>query len=117
MRRFDEVRQHESRLDLTTDLLRQRVAVLERSVADEARPLLRRQMRHVGVRQLVPRDQLAALVLRLSVEDVQVRMEEARQQRSARPQYAIALPPYGHDVRTEAIRHRRKPHVQALVAK
>ena len=56
MRRLDQVRQHESRIDLAADLLRQRVAVLQRPLTDEARPLFVRHVRQVRVRKRVPRD-------------------------------------------------------------
>src|SRR4051794_20144197 len=117
MRGLVEPGDHEAGGELPADLLGHCVAVLQRRVGSpQPLALLGRDVRQVAVRQTVADDELAAGVHRLVVEQVHVRVEEAAQQRAARPQYAEALAPHGWELRHEQVRNRVEDEVERGVA-
>jgi hypothetical protein len=82
---------------------------------EEPLAFLGRYVRDVAVRQLVPDHQLAALVQRLVVEQVDVRVEEAAQQRPARSQHPEGLPPHRGELGDEQVRDRVEDEVERRV--
>src|SRR6185437_13119406 len=109
MRRLDELGEYEAREELTADLLRHRVAVLQRLITEQrAAALLLREVREVRIRQRVADNEAAIRFLLDGIEDEDVGVHEAREQRSARPQHTETLTPDGPQFRTEQVRHRVK---------
>ena len=111
-----EARDDEPRVDLTADLVLQRVAELERLLPLDLGPqALFVQARRGGVRKLVLDPQLAGLVRELQVEDVVGRVQETRHQGPAAPQHPERLGPHRADLGHEQVGDGVEHEVEAPV--
>ncbi len=111
-----EAGDHEAGVELTADLLGQRVAVLDRRIlAEQLGPLARREVGEVGVRQRVPDDELISVLAGVGVEDKDVWIHETGQQHAASAQHPEALAPDRRQVRAEHVRDRVEDQVEAAV--
>src|SRR3972149_1483723 len=111
-----EAGENEAGLDLTGDLILQRVAELERLAGvDPALSLGFLEACQIGIRDGVADDQLAPLRT-FPIENVLERVDEAGQQAAPRPQDPERLAPYRMDVGDEQVGTRVKNEIEGPVA-
>src|SRR5512132_378118 len=114
MRRFGEMGEEEPALQLTTDLLGQGVAVLQGGTRTvQAVALFGGGMRDVGEREAMAYHELTSSVEQLEVEQVDVWVHEASQQRATRAQHPEALAPDRPQLRAEEVGDRVEDQIEA----
>src|SRR5699024_10999198 len=115
MWRFNKVSEHEACHQLAADLLRQRVAVLDRPVSVGAHSADLREVERAK-RQPMAHDK-RLLIERFLIEEVDVGVHEPGQEQTTGPQDAERLRPEGREVGAEHRRHGVNNEVKGVVFK